>query len=51
MLLLMTIWGLTGLKAIIFAAYEDLILLACGIYGVYLLIKEFRPPKRNCLIA
>lgn len=40
LLLLMTIWGLTGVKALVFAAYEDIILLICGIYGVVLLIKE-----------
>jgi len=42
LLILMTIWGLTGVKAIIFHAYEDLILLAAGIYGVILVIKSFR---------
>lgn len=42
LLALLTLWGLTGVKSVIFAAYEDLILLICGIYGVYLLVKEFR---------
>ena len=42
LLLLLTIWGLTGIKSVIFAAYEDIILLICGIYGLYLLAKEFR---------
>lgn len=46
LLLLLTIWGLTGIKSVIFAAYEDVILLVCGIYGVYLLIKEMRPSKQ-----
>ncbi len=32
---LLAVWGLTGVKAIPFKAYEDLILLAAGIYGVY----------------
>lgn len=32
---LLAVWGLTGIKAIPFKAYEDLILLAAGIYGVY----------------
>lgn len=47
LLLLLTIWGLTGIKSIIFAAYEDIILFICGIYGVYLLIKEIRLQKAN----
>lgn len=42
LLLLLTIWGLTGVKSIIFNAYEDIILLMCGIYGVYLLVREFK---------
>lgn len=42
LLLLLTIWGLTGIKSVIFAAYEDIILLICGIYGLYILIKEIR---------
>ena len=36
LLALLTIWGLTGVKSIIFSAYEDIILLIAGIYGVYL---------------
>ncbi len=32
---LLAVWGLTGVKAIPFKAYEDLILLAAGIYGIY----------------
>lgn len=42
LLLLMTLWGLTGVKSLVFDVYEDLILLTCGIYGVYLLIQEFK---------
>lgn len=42
LLLLLTIWGLTGVKAILFCAYEDLILLACGLYSLRILIKESR---------
>lgn len=42
LLLLLTVWGLTGIKSVIFAAYEDAILLICGIYGVYLLAKEIQ---------
>lgn len=45
LLLLLTIWGLTGIKSLIFNVYEDTILLLCGIYGVYLLIKEIRISK------
>lgn len=41
LLALLTIWGLTGINSVIFCAYEDIILLVCGIYGVYLMIKEF----------
>lgn len=42
LLALLTIWGLTGIKSVIFCAYEDIILLICGIYGVYLLVKELK---------
>lgn len=37
---LLTIWGLTGLKAFFFNAYEDLILLGMGILALGILIKE-----------
>lgn len=40
LLALLTIWGLTGIKSIIFNAYEDMILLFCGVYGVVLLVNE-----------
>lgn len=40
LLALLTIWGLTGIKSIIFNAYEDIILLICGLYSIVLLIKE-----------
>lgn len=33
---------MTGIKSLIFCAYEDIILLICGIYGVYLCIKEIK---------
>lgn len=39
LLLLLTVWGLTGIKSLIFNAYEDIILLLCGLYGVWLLLK------------
>ncbi|AEV30528.1 hypothetical protein SpiGrapes_2771 [Sphaerochaeta pleomorpha str. Grapes] len=45
LLLLLTVWGLTGVKAIFFDAYEDMILLVCGIYGVLLLRKELLLPR------
>lgn len=40
LLTLLTIWGLTGIKSVIFHVYEDTILLVCGLYGVALLYKE-----------
>jgi hypothetical protein len=40
LLLCMAIWGLTGIKAFFTNAYEDLILLICGIYCIYILIKQ-----------
>ena len=42
LLTLLTVWGLTGIKSIIFNAYEDIILLVCGLYGITLLINEIR---------
>lgn len=42
LLLLLTIWGLTGIKSLIFSAYEDVILLICGVYGIYLIYKEIK---------
>ena len=42
LLALLTLWGLTGVKSVLFHAYEDLILLLCGVYGVVLLVREFR---------
>lgn len=48
LLLLLTIWGLTGVKSVIFNAYEDIILLICGIYGVILIKREMNnKPKVN----
>ena len=41
LLILLTIWGLTGVKALIFSAYEDIILLLAGLYGVWLIIQYF----------
>lgn len=45
LLVLLTIWGLTGIKSVIFNAYEDLILLVCGLYGVFLIIEENKKNK------
>lgn len=45
LLSLLMIWGLTGVKSIVFSAYEDIILLICGIYAVYLLVKEIQLSK------
>lgn len=45
LLALLTIWGLTGIKSIIFNAYEDIILLIGGLYGVVLLVREIRQSK------
>ena len=45
LLSLLMIWGLTGVKSIVFSAYEDIILLMCGIYAVYLLVKEIQLSK------
>lgn len=45
LLALLTIWGLTGVKSILFNAYEDIILLVCGLYGITLLAREIRRSK------
>lgn len=42
LLLLMTIWGLTGIKAFFADALEDIILLICGLFCLWLLIKELK---------
>lgn len=42
LLLLLTIWGLTGIKSLIFSAYEDIILLIAGIYGCYIIFKVYK---------
>ena len=41
LLILLTIWGLTGVKALIFSVYEDVILLLAGLFGVWLIIQYF----------
>ena len=47
LLALLTVWGLTGVKSVIFNAYEDIILLVCGLYGITLLINEIRQYQRK----
>ncbi len=42
LLALLTVWGLTGVKSVLFRAYEDIILLVCGLYGVTLLAGEIK---------
>jgi hypothetical protein len=42
LLILLTVWGLTGIKSFLFNAYEDVILLICGVYCLYILIKEIK---------
>ncbi len=45
LLTLMAIWGLTGIKAFIVNAYEDVILLICGIYCLGILVKQFKKQR------
>lgn len=47
LLILLTVWGLTGIKSVIFSAYEDIILLICGFYGIALLVNEVRKGKKT----
>ena len=47
LLILLTVWGLSGIKSIIFSAYEDIILLICGFYGIALLVNEIKQSKIN----
>lgn len=47
LLILLTVWGLTGIKSIIFSAYEDIILLLCGFYGIVLLVNEIKQSKNK----
>lgn len=42
LLALLAIWGLTGIKAIFFQVYEDIILLACRLYGAALFVREIK---------
>ncbi len=45
LLALLALWGLTGIKSVFFNAYEDLILLICGLYGAVLLFYEIKASK------
>ena len=47
LLVLLTIWGLTGIKAILFNAYEDIILLVAGIYSLKELIQLIINNKKS----
>ena len=47
LLALLTIWGLTGIKSVIFHAYEDIILLLCGLYGAAQLARTCLEAKEN----
>ena len=47
LLALLTLWGLTGIKSIFFHAYEDTILLLCGLYGAVQLVMAVRSARRN----
>jgi hypothetical protein len=42
LLALMAIWGLTGVKAFFFNALEDVILLICGVYCLFTLVRQIR---------
>ena len=42
LLILLAVWGLTGIKSFFFNAYEDIILLLCGIYCVWVIISELK---------
>ena len=45
LLALLAIWGLTGVKSLFFNAYEDIILLICGLFCVYLFFREYKTSK------
>lgn len=47
LLILLTVWGLTGIKSFLFSVYEDVVLLICGIFCLYILIKEIRFDFKN----
>lgn len=45
LLALLAIWGMTGIKSIIFNAYEDIILLFGGLYCIIIFINEIKQSK------
>ena len=47
LLVIMSLWCLTGIKAFFFNAYEDIILLVCGIYCIIVLLKQYKIIKIN----
>ena len=47
LLMIMSLWGLTGIKAFFYNAYEDIILLVCGIYCIIILLKQYKIIKSN----
>lgn len=55
LLALLTLWGLTGIKSLLFHVYEDLILLLCGLYGARQLLLErrrsWRPAETEFFLA
>jgi len=49
LLVLLIIWGLSGVKAFFFNVLEDTILLTCGIYCIWLLVTEFKKQKMHLI--
>lgn len=47
LLVLLTIWGLTGIKSVFLNVYEDIILLICGLYGSVLCLNEMKRIKKS----
>ncbi len=47
LLALLTLWGLTGIKSVFFNAWEDMILLLCGVYCLCLFIGEIKRAKNG----
>lgn len=47
LLLLMTIWGLTGIKAFFVNALEDIILLICGLFCLFIFIQEIKNSRQR----
>lgn len=35
---------------LLFNAYEDMILLVCGLYGVVLFVKEMKKPRKGYIV-